>query len=120
MTFRKISKVAIPVVLATIPFLALAVLPQPTNPLGGNALSLAEIQVIIERVARFLITVSIVVAVIFIVWGAIVWMTSAGDDARAKAGKAWIKNGLLGAVIVFAVGVILQTIAGAVTRTFFG
>lgn len=119
-TFRKIARVAIPVTLVVVPLLTLAVvLPQPTVPVGGTGTNLAELEQIIRQVARFLIIISIVIAVVFIILGAIFWMSSAGDDKRAEKGKAWIKNGLYGAAIVFAIGVILQTIAGVVARTFF-
>lgn len=118
-TFRKIAKVAIPMTLMTVPLLTLAILPQPTVPVGGTGTTLAELEQIIRKVASFLIVVSIVIAVVFIIVGAIFWMSSAGDDKRAEKGKAWIKNGLYGAIIVFAIGVILQTISGVVARTFF-
>jgi len=81
---------------------------------------LNEVQNIIEKIATFLIVVSIVIAVGAIVWGAIVLMTAGGNDDRAKQGKGYIKNGIIGALVVFLIGVILQTISGVVSRTFFG
>lgn len=86
-------------------------------PLTGTAVNLTEIQNRITQVAQFLIVVSMVIAVIMIVYGGIRWMMSPGDAAEAKT---IIKNGLIGAAIVLAVGVLLQTVAGLVTRTFFG
>ena len=118
--FKKIAMFAIPVVMIAIPFLTLAALPEPTQPLSGNALSLAEIQALIERIARFLIIVSIVIAVGFIVIGAIIYISAGGNEDRAASGKKYIFNGIIGAAVVFAVGVILQTTAALVTRTFFG
>jgi len=121
MTFRKISKVAIPIALATIPFLVLAALPQPTNPLpGSTGLTLAEAEDLINRIARFMIVVSVVVAVIFIIWGAVVWITAGGSEDRLKKGRGIVWNGVLGALIIFLIGVILQTISNLVARTFFG
>ena len=49
-----------------------------------------------------------VIAVIMIVYGGIRWMLAPDDS---KAAKAIIRNGI-GAAIVLAVGVILQTVAG--------
>jgi hypothetical protein len=119
MNIKKIAKVAIPVALMVVPFLTFAALiPAPTNPVNStnNALTLAEIQSLIETIARFLMIIAIIVAVVFIVWGAIVYM-SGGE--RAEAGKKWIWSGIIGAAVVFAVGIILQTVAGLVTRAFF-
>jgi fucose permease len=119
---KKIAKIAVPTAMMILPFLALAALPGATNPLdtNNNPLTLAEIQSLIERIARFVMMISIVVAVIAIVWGAIVIMTAGGSDDRVKTGKGFIYKGIIGAAIVFAVGIILQTVAGLVTRTFFG
>ena len=83
----------------------------------GEEITLAEIQNIIETIAQFLIVISIVIAVIFIIWGGIRYMAS-GEDK--KAAKATIWNGIIGAAVVLAVGVILNTVASLVTRTFFG
>lgn len=118
-TIKKIMKVAIPVAAVTIPFLVLAVLPQPTNPIGGAGLSLTEVENLINTIARFLIVISVVVAVIFIIIGAVIWMTAGGNDTLAGKGKAYIRNGILGALIIFLIGVILQTISNLVARTFF-
>jgi formate hydrogenlyase subunit 3/multisubunit Na+/H+ antiporter MnhD subunit len=116
---KKIAKIVIPVALM-VPLLAFAALPEPTSPLTGNPLSLTEVQAIIQRIATFLIVVSIIVAVGFIVWGAIVYISAGGNEDRAKAGRKYIINGVIGAAVVFAIGVILQTTASIIARTFFG
>ena len=61
--------------------------------------------------------VSVIVAVIFIVYGGIRWIASPGDPAAAKS---IIKNGIIGALIILGVGVLLQTLQGLISRTFFG
>lgn len=93
----------------------LAVLPNAGLPVTGAPVTLSEIQDRIQQVAQFLIVISMVIAVIMIVYGGIRWMTSSDP----KAAKAIVTNGIIGAAIVLAVGVILQTVAGFVTRTFF-
>ena len=85
-------------------------------PVTGAPVTLSEIQDRIQTVAQFLIVVSMVIAVIMIVYGGIRWMI-ASDPAEAKK---IVINGIIGAAIVLAVGVILQTVAGLVTRSFFG
>jgi len=85
-------------------------------PVTGSPVTLSEIQDRIQTIAQFLIVVSMVIAVIMIVYGGIRWMLAPDDS---KAAKAIIRNGIIGAAIVLAVGVILQTVAGFVTRSFF-
>lgn len=95
-------------------------LPTPRPPVSGGGVTLSEVQAIIEKIARFLIVVAVIIAVIAIIWGGIIWITSGGNEDRQKSAKAWVWNGVVGALIVLAVGVILQTLAGLVARTFFG
>jgi membrane-associated HD superfamily phosphohydrolase len=84
-------------------------------PVTGTPVTLSEIQDRIQTVAQFLIVVSMVIAVIMIIYGGIRWMI-VSDPAEAKK---IVINGIIGAAIVLAVGVILQTVAGLVTRSFF-
>ena len=121
--FQKISKVIMPVMLIMLLAMPLFTLAQgslrdPESPLGGNPLTLGEIEAIIRRIAQFLIVIGVILAVIFIVFGGIMWLTG-GDSDRVKKGKAYVINGIWGAAIVLGVGVILQTIALLVTRQFF-
>ena len=100
-------------------YAGLAVLPNPGLPVSGAPVTLSEIQARITQIAQFLIVISLVVAVIFIVYGGIRWMVARGDDEAAKSAKATILHGIYGAAVVRAVGVILQTVAGLVPRSFF-
>ena len=92
----------------------------PVPPVGGSAITLAEVENRIRQVAQFVIVVSVILAVIFIIWGGITYMTAGGDEAKAGAAKTRIWNGVIGAAVVLAVGVILQTLASLITRSFFG
>ena len=117
--FKTVAKVSIATAIALMPALVLAQLPSPTSPFTGAPITLTDVQGIIETIARFLILISVVIAVIFIVWGGISYM-SAGDDAsRAGAAKSRIVNGIIGALVVLAVGLILQTLASLVNWTAF-
>ena len=105
-----------------VPILSMAaVLPEPSNPItpGGTPLNLAEIERLIGRIAQFLIVAGVILAVIYIIWGGIAWMMAGGSDEKSKVAKQRIWNGVFGAAIVLAVGVILQTLAGLITRSFF-
>lgn len=113
--FKKLGKYVIPVTMALLPVLVLAQVATPTYTGGGQAITLVEIEQLIQRIAGFLIVIGVVIAVIFIIWGGITYM-AASDTAKAKTR---IFNGIIGAAVVLGVGVILQTIAGLVARTFF-
>lgn len=96
-------------------YAGLAVLPNANLPVTGSPVTLSEVQDRIQQAAQFLIVISMVIAVIMIVYGGIRYMTSSDP----KEAKTIIWNGIIGAAIVLAVGVILQTVAGLVTRSFF-
>lgn len=117
--FKKVGRVLIPVAMAVTPFLVFALTPA-NPPLGGNPITLTEIQNAIERIAQILIVVGVVIAVIMIIWGGIVWVTAGGSDTRLESGKKTVKNGIIGAIIVLGVGVILQTIAYFVANRLTG
>ena len=117
--FHKVAKVGIVTAMALMPMFVLAQLPLPTSPYAGTAVTLSDIQDIIETIARFLILVSVVVAVIFIVWGGMMFMMAGDDAAKATAAKSRIVNGIIGALVVLAVGLILRTLAGLVNWTVF-
>ncbi len=118
-TFKKIGRVVIPVALVLLPVVAFAALAEPTNVVGGSAITLNDIQGYIQRIASFLIVVGVILAVIFIIWGGIMYMAAGGDETKSKSAKQRIYNGIIGAAVVLGVGVILQTVAGLVARTFF-
>jgi len=117
--FHKIARAGVITAMALMPALVLAQLPTPTSPYGGTSLTLGDIQDLIETVARFLILISVVVAVIFIVWGGMMYMMAGDDVAKSGAAKTRIVNGIIGALVVLAVGLILQTLASLVNWTVF-
>lgn len=119
---NKISKttlIVITVAAVLMPALVLAVLPNPVPPTAGQAVTLNEIEVLIRRIAQFLIIVSVIIAVIFIIWGGVMYMAARGNEDQATKAKTTIFNGVIGAAVVLGVGVILQTLAGLITRSFF-
>ena len=120
MKIQKIAYISLTVMVLLMPVLVFAVLPTPVPPIGGSGVTLSEIEDRITQVARFLIIIGVILAVVFIVWGGITYMFAGGDEAKAGAAKTRIWNGVIGAAVVLAVGVILQTLSGLITRSFFG
>ena len=92
---NKISKTilaTLAVVVVLVPMLALAALPTPTPPTVGSAITLIEIEALIRRIAQFLIVVSLIIAVIFIIWGGVMYMAARGNEDQATNAKTTIFN----------------------------
>lgn len=116
---KKFIYIGIMAMVIMMPVLVLAALTNPSVPVSGTALSLSEIEARIRQIAQFIIIVSVILAVIFIIWGGIMYMTAGGDEDKAASAKTRIWNGIIGAGVVLAVGVILQTLSALITRSFF-
>ncbi|OGM98376.1 MAG: hypothetical protein A2817_03210 [Candidatus Yanofskybacteria bacterium RIFCSPHIGHO2_01_FULL_39_8b] len=117
--FKTVAKILVATAMALMPALVLAQLPTPTSPYAGAPITLTDVQDIVETIARFLILISVVIAVIFIVWGGMMYMMAGDDVAKSGAAKTRIVNGIIGALVVLAVGLILQTLASLVNWTVF-
>lgn len=105
--------------LVFMPFIGLTqVLPPPTPPIEAKELTLQKIEDIIKTFATFMITVGVIIAVIFIIWGGVLWMAAGGDDEKVKTAKKRMISGLVGGLIVLGVGLILRTLAGVVAGRF--
>jgi len=85
----------------------------------GQPVTFDEIDSLIGRIAQFLVVVSVLIAIIMIVWSGITYMYAGSDSTKVGEAQTRLKNSVIGAAIVLGVGVIIQTIAGIVTRDFF-
>ena len=115
---KKYLAVSAVATLLVLPLLVWAQLPTVSPPIVPG-LTLAEAENLVRRVAQFIIVIGVIFAVIWIVLGGIAWMRAAGDETKVKAAKDRVWAGVWGALVVLAVGLILQTLAGVVTRVFF-
>ena len=104
--------------LVLLPLIVLAQLPVPTIPNPGGT-SLTEMGNIISRVAQFFMVIGVILALIYLIYGGILWMSAGSSDDKIKSAKTRMKQGAWGALIILAVGLILQTLAKVVTQTFF-
>jgi|GEM_PF-875329 len=80
----------------------------------GNALTLSEIAV---RVLNFLLGTMGIVALVMLVIGAILYLTSAGDEDRIDKGKEIFKYSLIGLVLAMSSMVLVTQIAQFFTTT---
>lgn len=117
---KKFAYGASTVGLLLLPALVFAQLGTPVNPVPGQALNLTTISALIQQVARFLIAIALIIAVIFILWGGIMYMSAGADEGKATEAKARIKNGIIGAAVVLAVGLILSTLSQLISTASFG
>jgi hypothetical protein len=85
----------------------------------GQPVTFKELDYLIERIATFMVVTSVLLAVIYIVWGGITYMAAGAETTKVDEAKTRIKNGIIGAAVVLGVGVIINTIVGIVTRDFF-
>jgi lysylphosphatidylglycerol synthetase-like protein (DUF2156 family) len=79
--------------------------------LPGKAIEVGDIKRLVERVVQMLITVASLAVVGFIVYGGMKMAMSAGNPTKFEEGKKIVINAVIGAAVIFGVGVIVNTIA---------
>src|SRR3989338_5640473 len=72
----------------------------------GQPITLDVLDYVIFRVSTFFITVSAVFAMIFIIWAGVSYMYAGEDTTKVQTAPARLRSGIIGAAIVFCVGVI--------------
>lgn len=83
-----------------------------------GALTASSFIGIAERIAGFLIVIGGIIAGIVIIVSGIMYMGAGSDTGKVTAAKSVFKNGIIGAIIFFAVGLIINTIALVSYRPF--
>lgn len=82
-----------------------------TSPLGG-----ASIPVIIGRVIRALLGLSGSAALLMLLYGGFIWLTSGGKPEAIKKGKDTIVWAIIGLVVIFSAFVIVSFVLQALTN----
>ncbi|MDP3954637.1 MAG: hypothetical protein Q8Q06_04485 [bacterium] len=77
--------------------------------LPGTPITLQSIQNSVRDIAQFMIYIGALIAIIFIVYGGIKYMSAGPNATQAAAARDIIKNGLIGAIVVAGVGTLLAT-----------
>ena len=113
---NKIQKTVLTVAMLSILAMPLVTLAVPTVGTDGRVVDINTVGNLITNIARFLIGIAMTVAVIFIVWGCIMWITARGDETKVKKAKAVVWQGILGALVILAVGVILSSLSNLVNN----
>jgi cysteine-rich repeat protein len=76
----------------------------------------AELEVIVARLIRTVLSFLGIVAVVIMLYGGFVWMTAGGNPDRVDTAKKIIINGTIGLVLVFSSFAITQFILGQLTE----
>jgi len=93
----------------------------PTDPAGSVRITPptnipdAQIGEIITRVINWGLSIAGSVAVLFLIVGGIMYITSAGDSQRIEDAKKTLKNAIIGVVFILISLVIVNTINFAIT-----
>ena len=83
----------------------------PTVPVEGEVITFSKIENLVKIVIRYItIFASLLVLGVFIYAG-VLWVTAGDNQTKVTKAKALFKNAVIGALIVFGVGVIMNTIA---------
>lgn len=78
---------------------------------GQGAYVATSIVGILESIGGFLMVIAGVLAGIVIIVAGIFYMSAGSDTGRLTTAKAIFKNGIIGALIMFAAGIIVNTVA---------
>ena len=78
---------------------------------GGVGYVASDVILVMESIGGFLMIIAGVLAGVVIVVSGIMYMGAGSNQTRVGAAKAIFKNGVIGALIIFAAGVIINTIA---------
>lgn len=84
----------------------------------GNPVTYQRLTNLLDNTAKFLYGAGVTLGVITLVVSGIMFFW-AKSDTDAKNAKAWFKNGIIGAFVILAVGVIILTIQKIVEGRFF-
>ncbi|MCC6934536.1 MAG: hypothetical protein IT406_02520 [Candidatus Yanofskybacteria bacterium] len=94
----------------------LAVAQSVPVPIDGDTLTLSKVVVLVEDLINtFFILVSVVIVGVMVFAG-LKMATARGDEKEFAKAKLMLRQAVIGAVIVFGVGVIIKTIADFATN----
>lgn len=115
--FKQAAAVGTAIALAA-PLVAFAQLaPLTTEEAGGlglNTSAQTDLKQVIVNVVKFILTFLGLLAVIIIIYGGFLWMTSRGNDEQVGQAKSTITAGLIGLVIIILAYVITNVVVSTI------
>jgi hypothetical protein len=70
----------------------------------------------LPAIITFILTIAIIIALIYLIWGGIKWITSGGDKANVETARNQIIAAIIGLIVAF----LAWFIIGIVLQLFFG
>ena len=111
MNVRKSLTILIASTMYAFPAVALAQLSRPGVPVSGTGITLRDIVYTVQRIINQGIILATLAVVAMIVYAGFKMATSSGKEEDFKKAKQMLKYAIYGALVVFGVGLIVNTIA---------
>jgi hypothetical protein len=86
----------------------------PTFNTNGGSIQINDLWAIALAVVDILLRIGAIVAVVFVIYGGFLYMTSQGESDRTSAAKNTILNAIIGLVIIIIAIVVVSFIGGAI------
>ena len=112
---RIMSPILILLVSPAVAFADVAVSPKPVGQFGTSGLAdlgAGDFGAIVGRVITIAFVLAIIIALAFLVYGGIKWITSGGDKAAVESARNTIVAAVIGLIIVFLSYFILNIVLG--------
>lgn len=92
-------------------------LAQPDIP-EGRPIKVEDLPRFLENLGGFLYIIASIIAAIIIIISGIIYMTAGSNSNKVTTAKGLFKSGIIGAIIVFAVGLIISTVKTVAENPF--
>ncbi len=112
---KKSIKYLVPAALFVFPLVVNAGLLVSTdcNATLGQACGITDVNVLVKNIVNIVLGVAGMIAVLFVIIGGFRYVTSAGNEEQAEAGKKTLQNAIIGVVIIVLSFVIVNVISTA-------
>jgi hypothetical protein len=87
---------------------------------GDTAGGVTGVAGILLNIARIVVYIVGALAVLFLVYGGVMYLTAGGDDGKVKSARAIITNAIIGLVIAIVAFSIVTIVQGLVSGQFIG
>ena len=76
-----------------------------------------DLSVLITNLVNFILIIAGILAVLYLVWGGITYITAGGDAEKAGKGRTAITNAIIGIIIIMASFAIYKAVVQAPSQT---
>ncbi len=83
---------------------------------GLNCTAGGSVNALIRTIINWMLGVAFAIAVVFLIFGGFMYITSAGNEESAEKGKGTVVNALIGIVIIILSYVIVNVVANLVSN----